>query len=42
MIQNAINGFKGKSGIMAAKGGNRALNDDEVSAAVIYMLSKSK
>ena len=40
--QNAIKGFTGKTGTMPAKGGNAALSDDDVKAAVEYMVSKSK
>jgi len=39
---NAINGFTGKTGTMPPKGGNVALSDDEVKAAVEYMISNSK
>lgn len=39
--QHAINGFKGSSGVMPAKGGFTALNDDEVKAAVVYMVSSA-
>ncbi|MHB9102772.1 MAG: c-type cytochrome, partial [Sulfuricella sp.] len=34
LFKNAIGGFTGKSGTMPAKGGNAALSDDEVKAAV--------
>ncbi len=36
---HAINGFKGSNGFMPAKGGFTTLNDDEVKAAVAYMVS---
>lgn len=36
---NAINGFIGEMGIMPPKGGLPSLSDDEVRAAVIYMLA---
>lgn len=39
---NAIKGFQGKSGFMPPKGGSAALKDDEVKAAVQYMVEKSK
>ncbi|WP_232020220.1 c-type cytochrome [Sulfuriflexus mobilis] len=39
---HAINGFQGKKGFMPAKGGNPALSDDAVSAAVKYMVDESK
>lgn len=42
MIQNAINGYKGESGFMPARGGNSALTDEEVSSAVLYMLEQSQ
>ena len=42
VINNAINGYQGKSGYMPARGGNSALTDEEVSSAVMYMLEQSK
>ena len=42
MIANAIKGFQGKSGYMPPKGGHSALTNEEVSAAVLFMLEKSK
>lgn len=42
MYTHAIAGFTGEKGMMPAKGGNAALTDDEVKAAVDYMVSKSK
>ena len=39
LYQNAINGFTGNAGMMPAKGGNPSLSDDEVRAAVDYMLA---
>ena len=36
---HAINGFTGSSGVMPPKGGFTTLNDDEVKAAVAYMVS---
>jgi len=38
LYNNAINGFQGASGYMPAKGGNSALSDESVKAAVDYML----
>ncbi|MGK2945419.1 MAG: c-type cytochrome [Desulfuromonadales bacterium] len=40
--KNAINGFTGETGMMPAKGGFSTLSDDEVKAAVEYMVSQSK
>ncbi len=40
--QHAIEGFQGKAGVMPAKGGFANLSDDEVKAAVTYMLDNSK
>jgi len=37
LYEHAINGFRGK-GLMPAKGGNKKLTDDEVKAAVDYLL----
>jgi len=42
LYDHAIKGFQGKKGFMPAKGGNAALKDDAVKAAVDYMVSKSK
>jgi cytochrome c5 len=39
---HAINGFQGKSGVMPPKGGFTNLSDDEIKAAVDYMLESSK
>ena len=39
---NAINGFTGNTGVMVAKGGNPALSDEEVIAAVEYMVAESQ
>lgn len=40
LYKHAIEGFTGQKGMMPAKGGNAALSDDEVKAAVAYMVSK--
>jgi len=40
LYDHAINGYTGKSGMMPAKGGNAALSDDEVRAAVEHMVSQ--
>ena len=42
IISNAIKGYQGNSGFMPAKGGNSALTDEEVTAAVLYMLEQSR
>jgi cytochrome c5 len=43
LYERAINGFTGKSGIMMPpKGGNPALTDDQVKAAVDYMVANSQ
>lgn len=39
---HAINGFQGKTGVMPPKGGNAALSDADVKAAVDYMVSSVK
>lgn len=38
LVKNAIKGFQGSKGVMPAKGGNPALSDADIEAAVIYML----
>ncbi len=40
--QHALNGFQSSAGFMPAKGGNTALSDADVKAAVVYMVSHSK
>lgn len=43
LYERAINGFTGKSGIMMPpKGGNPALTDDQIKAAVDYMVLNAK
>lgn len=42
LYDHAIKGYQGKKGFMPAKGGNAALADAAVKAAVDYMVSKSK
>jgi cytochrome c5 len=39
LIAHAINGFKGDAGQMPARGGNPSLNDEQVTAAVQWMLA---
>jgi cytochrome c5 len=40
--EHALKGFQGKAGMMPAKGGNPALADADVKAAVAFMADKSK
>lgn len=40
--QHALNGFQGSSGVMPAKGGRPDLSDEQVTAAVEYMVSNAK
>lgn len=42
LYAHAIGGFKGAKGMMPAKGANPALRDEEVKAAVDYMVNKSR
>ncbi len=42
LYDHAIRGYQGKSGVMPAKGGNAALADADVKAAVDYMVSLAK
>ena len=42
LYTHAIKGYQGKAGMMPPKGGNMALKDDEVKAAVDYMVGQSK
>jgi len=42
LYENAINGFSGTAGFMPAKGGNAALSDESVKAAVDYMVEQSQ
>ncbi len=41
LYQHAIGGFTGDKGMMPAKGGNATLSDDDVKAAVHYMIKQS-
>ena len=41
LVQHAINGYQGKSGVMPPKGGNPGLTDDEVHRAVVYMADQA-
>lgn len=42
LYEHALNGFTGNSGVMPPKGGNSSLKDDDVKAAINYMLSQAK
>lgn len=42
LAEHAINGYQGEKGIMPAKGGNMSLSDDEVVAAIDYMVAASQ
>jgi len=39
---HALHGFKGNSGFMPPKGGRMDLSDEDVKAAVAYMVSEAK
>jgi cytochrome c5 len=40
LAEHAIVGYQGTMGVMPAKGGNPALSDEEVTAAVQYMVDQ--
>ena len=42
LVENAIKGFQGTTGVMPPRGGNPKLSDEEVKAAVEYMVGASK
>ena len=42
LYDHAVKGYQGKAGVMPAKGGNAALADADVKAAVDYMVSLAK
>jgi len=42
LYAHAIQGFQGNAGMMPPKGGNMALSDDEVKAAVDHMVAQSQ
>lgn len=42
LYDHAVKGYTGKKGLMPAKGGNTALPDADVKAAVDFMVSQSK
>ncbi len=41
LVQHAIAGFQGKTGVMPPKGGNADLTDDEVHRAVVYLANQA-
>lgn len=42
LYKHALEGFKGQKGMMPSRGGNGTLKDDQVKAAVDYMVSQAK
>ena len=42
LVAHAIDGFTGDTGVMLPKGGNASLSDDEVEAAVEFMVEESR
>jgi cytochrome c5 len=42
LVANSINGFQGNMGVMPPRGGNANLSDEEVAAAVAYMMEINK
>ena len=42
LMDHAINGFQGEAGLMPARGGNTALTDAQVTAAVEYILNTAQ
>lgn len=42
LVQHAINGYQGTVGVMPAKGGNPALTDEQMRAAVVWMIGNLK
>jgi len=42
LYASSVNGIQGSAGVMPAKGGNPALSDAEVKAAVDYIVARSK
>ena len=42
LVAHAINGFQASQGMMPAKGGNPSLSDEEIEAAVEYMVAESQ
>lgn len=42
LYKNSIDGFTGEKGMMPARGGSTTLSDDDVKAAVDFMVAQSK
>ncbi len=42
LVSHAVNGFQGSTGVMPPKGGRMDLSDDDVKAAVSYMVDQAK
>lgn len=42
LYKHALEGFTGQAGMMPAKGGNPSLSDDQVKAAVDFLVSKAQ
>lgn len=42
MIEHSLNGYKGQRGFMPARGGHSDLSDNDVAAAVHYMVQESR
>lgn len=42
LLKHALDGFSGKTGVMPPKGGNPALTEEQVKAAVEWMVAQSK